>query len=317
MTLEEFIATPPESYGVDNVNLLYSSSISGSDNIPIPPFTIVGMTFPFVNGVTSALKEVKEFVFTFGGTPVNTFITGKQTRDSYMYITVEPVVVDTLPVGRTLATDLPLEEDTEFVFTPYVTVNFNNNDYNPLQNNSEGSKLNVVTQVIDRNSSQFTPTNISAIISGTAAAAEIQNCSYTKVGIIRGRYNGSKTTASPTATQQSYNKQDFTAKVLATSIDGDEPALAFKDFNGSIHVAGADATAIKALSEREVIKVFFNSEISGSHPTKTYPDFPYSSSILFTEEDKRYIKIVNSKVYSVDQDKVFTTTEFGIVSSIE
>ena len=24
MTLEEFIATPPESYGVDNVNLLYS-----------------------------------------------------------------------------------------------------------------------------------------------------------------------------------------------------------------------------------------------------------------------------------------------------
>jgi hypothetical protein len=317
MTLEEFIATPPESYGVDNVNLLYSSSLSGSENVPVPPYTIIGMTFPFTNGVTSALKEVNEFVFNFGGSTVNTIITGKQTRDSYMYITVDPVSVSNLPIGRTLATDLPLEEESEFVFTPYVTVNFNNNDYNPLQNNSEGSKLNVVAQVIDRDSSQITPTNISAIISGTAAAAEIQNCSYTKVGLIRGRYNGSKTTASPTATQQAYNKQDFTAKVVATAIVGDEPALAFKDFNGSIHAAGADATAIKALSEREVIKIFFNSEISGSHPNKTYPDFPYDGSILFTEEDKRYIKIVNSKVYSVDRDKVFTTTEFGIVSSIE
>jgi hypothetical protein len=317
MTLEEFIATPPESYGVDNVNLLYSSSLSGSENVPVPPYTIIGMTFPFTNGVTSALKEVNEFVFNFGGSTVNTIITGKQTRDSYMYITVDPVSVSNLPIGRTLATDLPLEEESEFVFTPYVTVNFNNNDYNPLQNNSEGSKLNVVAQVIDRDSSQITPTNISAIISGTAAAAEIQNCSYTKVGLIRGRYNGSKTTASPTATQQAYNKQDFTAKVVATAIVGDEPALAFKDFNGSLHAAGADATAIKALSEREVIKIFFNSEISGSHPNKTYPDFPYDGSILFTEEDKRYIKIVNSKVYSVDRDKVFTTTEFGIVSSIE
>ena len=317
MTLEEFIATPPESYGVDNVNLLYSSSLSGSENVPVPPYTIIGMTFPFTNGVTSALKEVNEFVFNFGGSTVNTIITGKQTRDSYMYITVDPVSVSNLPIGRTLSTDLPLEEESEFVFTPYVTVNFNNNDYNPLQNNSEGSKLNVVAQVIDRDSSQITPTNISAIISGTAAAAEIQNCSYTKVGLIRGRYNGSKTTASPTATQQAYNKQDFTAKVVATAIDGDEPALAFKDFNGSLHAAGADATAIKALSEREVIKIFFNSEISGSHPNKTYPDFPYDGSILFTEEDKRYIKIVNSKVYSVDRDKVFTTTEFGIVSSIE
>ena len=317
MTLEEFIATPPESYGVDNVNLLYSSSLSGSENVPVPPYTIIGMTFPFTNGVTSALKEVNEFVFNFGGSTVNTIITGKQTRDSYMYITVDPVSVSNLPIGRTLATDLPLEEESEFVFTPYVTVNFNNNDYNPLQNNSEGSKLNVVAQVIDRDSSQITPTNISAIISGTAAAAEIQNCSYTKVGLIRGRYNGSKTTASPTATQQAYNKQDFTAKVVATAIDGDEPALAFKDFNGSLHAAGADATAIKALSEREVIKIFFNSEISGSHPNKTYPDLPYDGSILFTEEDKRYIKIVNSKVYSVDRDKVFTTTEFGIVSSIE
>ena len=62
MTLEEFIATPPESYGVDNVNLLYSSSLSGSENVPVPPYTIIGMTFPFTNGVTSALKEVNEFI---------------------------------------------------------------------------------------------------------------------------------------------------------------------------------------------------------------------------------------------------------------
>ena len=55
MTLQEFIETRPQSYGRGNINLLYSSSVSGSDDVPIPPFHIQGL---FVKS-----KEVSPLVF--------------------------------------------------------------------------------------------------------------------------------------------------------------------------------------------------------------------------------------------------------------
>ena len=69
MTLQEFITTPPTNYGAGNVNLLVSSSISGSEDIPIPPYTIQGLTVPFNSknskNVLSALKEVEAIRFQY------------------------------------------------------------------------------------------------------------------------------------------------------------------------------------------------------------------------------------------------------------
>ena len=69
MTLEEFIETNPSSYGTGNMNLLYSSSVSGSNNIPIAPFHLQGLSIPFSSknsvNVTAALKEVQTFRFDY------------------------------------------------------------------------------------------------------------------------------------------------------------------------------------------------------------------------------------------------------------
>ena len=71
MNLEEFINTNPNFYGNGNANLFYSSSISGSDDIPVAPFVIQGLSIPNTdlnsNNLVSPLKEVTKFKFDFGG----------------------------------------------------------------------------------------------------------------------------------------------------------------------------------------------------------------------------------------------------------
>lgn len=320
MTLQEFIETRPQSYGRGNANLLYSSSVSGSEDTPIPPFTLQGLTVPFTSqegiNVAAAFKEVEEFKFEYPTGIITAKITGRQKRNEYFYFTFEEVVVDTLPTeidngGNTIY------QDSEFVFIPYTTLIFNNSDFNPLINNSEGSKLNSNTRKVDRFADAATPTNLQAIISESAAFAEIQNCSYTKIGIINGRYNGTKATPAGPITE--YNKSILTTRVVNNSIPGNNPAQSYKEFQGSLHTDDSTTATIKAInqSDREIKGVFFNSEISGSHPNKTFPNFPSSGSFLYTEEGNKLVRIVKSKVYSIDKGQVFTTNEFGGVVTIE
>ena len=82
MNLEEFINTNPNFYGDGNANLFYSSSISGSDNVPIAPFVIQGISIPNSdlnsNNLVSPLKEVTKFKFDFGGQRIEAIITGSK-----------------------------------------------------------------------------------------------------------------------------------------------------------------------------------------------------------------------------------------------
>ena len=101
MTLQEFIETRPQSYGTGNINLLYSSSVSGSNDIPIPPFHLQGLAVPFTSkegtSIGAALKEVEKFRFEFVTGQVTAMITERQQKNSYYYFTFEEVVVNTLP----------------------------------------------------------------------------------------------------------------------------------------------------------------------------------------------------------------------------
>lgn len=320
MTLQEFIETRPQSYGSGNANLLYSSSVSGSEDTPIAPFVLQGLTIPFTSqegtNVAAAFKEVEEFKFQYPTGTVTAKITGRQKRSEYFYFTFEEVTVNSLPTTIGGSGEY-LYPDSEFVFIPYTTLTFNNNDYNPLINNSEGSKVNSKTRKVDRFADAAVPTNIQAIISQSAAFAEIQNCSYTKIGLINGRYNGTKATPAGPITQ--YNKELFTSQVNSRAIPGNNPAQSYKEFQGSKHTNDATTATIKAInqSDRDIIGVFFNSVISGSHPNKTFPNFPSSGSFLYEENNNRLVRLVNSKVYSIDKGEVFTTNEFGGVITVE
>ena len=95
MTLEEFIATDPGTYGNSNINLFYSSSITGS-NTPIPPYTIKGMSVQFKTqdalDISSALKNVTTLKFSFGGEQVEAPISGKRKQTGYFYFSISPLI---------------------------------------------------------------------------------------------------------------------------------------------------------------------------------------------------------------------------------
>lgn len=313
MTELDFIETSPIDYGGgNNANLLISSSVTnpGVDNTPLPPFTLFGMTIPLQdeNGIniSSALKEVEEIRFTFTSGIIKSKILTRTRRGGYFYLRLEPVVFNTLPsVVDTLGVGTPAEQDifrfdsSEFIFEPYFQISFANNDFNPLMNTSNSSKPNAVRQVVDRTSDAANPSNLFAIIQGTAEAAQIQNCSYTKAGLINSKYNGTKLTSG--------------------SVQGNDPALTFKEFDGSLHLLDSDNTTVTNIDDnkRDVKTVYFNPILSGSHPNKVVQNFPELDSILYEETDNRFVRISNKKVFIAETGKILTMGEVGKVTLVE
>lgn len=303
MTELEFITTNPRSYGAGNANLLVSSSVSGSNDIPIPPYTIQGLTIPFSSlegvNVLSPLKEVEAIRFQFSPGDITAQVIGRQKKDGYFYLKTEPIVINEIPSAN-VANEYVFK-GAEFIFKPYFEINFFNNDYNPLQNNTNESKVNVVRQVVDRVSSQATPTNLNAILSQSAEPAQIQNCSYTKSSIILGRYEGTKETDN--------------------NIPGNLPAQGLVRFKSEIYPIDSDVTTIKQtqLSDREVVVSLFDSQISGSHPNKAYQSFPAIGNYVYSpgEIGNSFTKVANSKIYSIDKNRVYSTDEFGQVIQIQ
>ena len=322
MTLEEFIETNPSSYGTGNMNLLYSSSVSGSNNVPIAPFHLQGLSIPFNSknsvNVTAALKEVQTFRFDYPTGQLTATITGRQQRTNYYYFTFTEIVTNTLPGTLSFSGD-PIIEETPSVFVPYVTLNFNNSPYNPLGNNSEGSKTNPYIQKVDRLTSQFNPTNLDSIISGSGTNAELQQSAYTTTGIINGKYHGSKSAGITQVISREYNKQNLTATIAANQVSSDRPAVGLLTFEGSLHASDADTATVKDIlnADRTKVEILFESILTGSHPNKFYPNFPKVGNTAFGLEGNRTFKLTNNKIYSIDTDEVLTTNNLGVVTLVE
>ena len=326
MTLQEFIKANPTGWGTGNANLLVSSSVSGSyPNVEsFPPYTVKGISIPFTSKndkyIEPALKEVNEFRFKVqDGILVKSKVLGRQKRNGYYFFSLADFVINSLPTTLDFD-DNPEVENSEFVFVPYVSVSFINNDYNVLLSNSATSKLSDTHRIVDRmtalSGSADLPSNYTAIISQSAERAELQNCSYTKIGIVSSRYEGTRT--SKAGNFYEFNEDIFEEKVLTRGIPGNDPALALKEFKGSIHPNDSTDTTIKAiqLSDRTIETIFFDTILAGTHPNKTYTNFPVSSSFLQTEDGTRFVRSVNSKIYSVDKGEIYTTNELGGVIAV-
>ena len=302
-TIDEFKNLEPSAfsnYGGDrgNINLLISGSVSASINIP--PYILKGMSVPLKSiegtAIGNALKEVDKITFDYAGSTYTTTIINRTNRGSHFFITVQD-----LELSATASEDSagnPRELSSELVFTPFLTNNFFNSDDNPKQGNSDALKENSIALVVDRNSSQFTPTNLDAIINLTAQPANIQDCFYTKAGIINARYNGSVTDSG--------------------SIEGNDPALALRVFEASIHPSDADITTIKgiSLSDRNLVEVRFNTKRIATGSSFAFQQFPSGSNILFTEQGRSIVRLPNVKVYSIQKDEVYTSDENGIITSV-
>lgn len=319
MTELEFISTNPTNYGRGNANLLISSSVSGSEDVPLSPYTIQGMTIPFSSkdgtSVFSTLKESDKVKFEFEGSLVTVEVISRQKKDGYFFYRLKPTVVTQLP-PLNIEGDFEFT-DSEFIFLPFFETDFFNNDFNPLTNTTNESKPNSIVQVVDRLSSQILPTNLTAILSSSAEPAQIQDCSYTKAGLLNSRYNGTKTTSAGSIPRE-YNKFKLSEKIKSGSIPGNSPAISLVKFKASLHPLDSDVETVKAiqLSDRKIVDVFFDSVLSGSHPTKVFQSFPFSSSFVFQEDNGSLVKIANQKIYSTDKNEVYTSNEFGGITLV-
>ena len=166
-------------------------------------------------------------------------------------------------------------------------------------NSTNANKVNAVRQIVDRTSDASNPTNLQAILTSTAEPAQIQNCAYTKAGTIHARYEGSKLTSG--------------------SVEGNDPALSFREFDGSIHLSDSDNVTIIGIDDnkREIKTIYFNPILTGSHPNKHVQNFPELKSILYEEEDNRFVRISNKKVFIVEKGTVLTMGETGKVTLVQ
>jgi len=307
MIEQDFIGLNPQSFfGAGNVNLLYSSSVvdPGVDDTPVAPFHIQAITVPFNSknnvDVEATLKEATSIKIELPEGVRTANITARLKRTGYFFLRIEELITNSLPSTSTTISGETVYTytDSTFIYNPFITEAFTNNEFNPLINNTNISKTNAVAQVVDRSTDQAIPTNLAAIIAQGATPAQIQNCSYTKAGIINSKYNGTKLTSG--------------------SIPGDDPGLLLRSFKGSIHPDGASDTTIKGiqLSDRTVVDVYFTPILSGSHPTKKLSDFPLATSYIYIEEDSRLTRRASSKIFSTDKGLVYTTDELGEVITI-
>jgi hypothetical protein len=304
MTELEFIESNPSRYGAGNANILISSSLvdPGVDNTPVAPFRIDGVTVPFTDANGKSLEpsliEATSIKFNFAlEGQVTLPILAKRRKNRYYYLKTQQIVVNSLPATFDINGNY-VEEDSNFIFVPFISDNFQNSDYNPRQGESQISKANSVRQVVDRSENQSTPTNFEALISQTATPAQLQDCSYTKAGIINGRYVGTS--------------------LNSGSIEGDDPAITLREFEGSIHSKLSDDTTITNLedSSRKIVDIYFTPSISGSGASTTLTTFPEVDNFIYTDEGNRFIKVTDSKVYSVDKGNIVITNEFGKVTNI-
>lgn len=346
MTELEFRNTNPTSYGEGNVNLLYSSSIStGSYELPanhygesgsiaydredpagvnglktyykneafFPPYRVLGLTIPYNSANDVALEQtlaqITKVKLTVGGTPTTVKVTQIAKNAGYYFIRTQPKDIFSFPT-EVDNSGTPYDLTVEFIFDPYLADKFSNSDFNALIGNaSDNVQIDIALQV-DRSTDQLTPSNLDAIISKTATKAQLQYSNYTLKGWTNARYEGTK--------------------INSGSIEGDDPAMAFKSFKASLHPLDADvATILTAAADGDTNTkaLYFNVD---RKPTDYYQpgdkfitasSFPVPASsefignLVYEQQGSRFVRIVDAKIHASDKGSVFTTNEFGRVVS--
>lgn len=354
MTEFEFSEINPASTGNDitssytNINLLISCSmfpgvpISGSDYYieSGSEIYLVGVTIPTrwsgsAEGVNLAptLAEVDTLRIPFpsaGSDYISVPIIDRQHKVGYYYLRTEKTLIRATGSSDLPSTTFPtagpgssisyyyIINGAEIIFTPFLPEQFSSYNYNPLINNSEQSRRSVVRQVVGRSEKQTEPTNIEAIRTQTAEAAQIQDSNYSKVGTIRGRYAGSVVTDG--------------------GVKGNDPGISVRAFTGSVHPSGSNIAAIKADTNLTFKSIYFNINkiplhkyMTGNYLPNIDTSFPSpsgsliltgsnyitSGSLLYEERGNNLARIVNSKVFARDRNIFFVTNEFGYVISEE
>lgn len=247
-TLEQFKFIEPGDGGFE---LYTSASIAQAVNIST--LTDTGLN------IAASLEELTKVKVNFPSTSYTFNVLNKQSiigNTAYYNVRLEDKLIS-IPIlsgseNTGVSVELfPAPEDTLFL----------KSDYQAIQNNSEGDRSTSFIYDIDRRSDQIVPTNLSAILTGSAIPASFQELNHTSIGLRNSRYDGTKT-----------NKFQY----------GTSPSLALQTFEGVVYGADVDNNRICSQSNANLnIETFgffvekYGQDVSGNElnipPTQDYP----------------------------------------------
>lgn len=198
MTQAEFIAYVQIPVNVPNVNIWYTETA---------PYIISGITIPTLDAnlqnITAFLDQVQELTvpIEIAGSQIDITLT-IDTREVYYtpngnfyFFIVDPYVVGSITEPSFNGTSATV------AFTPAIDANvFNESPYNVLQGAANNTRKSDYIMFSDRYKvgtvglpGYTGPTNIDAILSGSAQKADVQDSLYSDTGWVNGRYQGTKT----------------------------------------------------------------------------------------------------------------------------
>jgi len=195
MTLTEFITYAQIPQNVHNTNVWYSTT---------SPYTILGITIPTTTftgqDITSYLNQVEQISLPgqISGTDVeltlnvNTRQIYYTSNGNFYFYTVTPNLTGNLTA---------LTGSGQVILSPAIDSNvFNESPYNVLHGSIEQTRKSEHIMFSDRYTvgtlalPNYTgPTNIDALLSGSASKADVQDSLYSNTGWINARYTGTKT----------------------------------------------------------------------------------------------------------------------------
>ena len=210
-----------------------------------------------------------------------------------------------------------------FVFNAYVDDTFDQASENPLQNNA--STLRRSQHLMESRRETLKPTvvggsyppNLPAIRLNTARPAAVPDSNFTSIGFRRGRYDGTKLTASYVSTSQ------------PGFADGEVPILNLIEFLATTHSFSssiADITAQPVDDRGDVQRLYFNPRTENINNAVTSSiilegvDVPVMYDTVYTDVGNKVAKVTNKLiVFTAEADsgaKGVRTTNEGYVIRI-
>lgn len=212
------------------------------------------------------------------------FVTNTIPYGDYYYFEVVPTVLS--PTGPSIGIGC-----TPVIFNPFAQgQSFTYNDYNALLGNSEESRRADLIYEVDYTSAvsgSIVPSNLIAILSGSAVRAEVQQSNYESFGFTSGRYTGAKTSIT-----------DY----------GVSSAIAGTPFEAALYLSSSAANLIcsQSLTDRKVAEYIFTGN----------EEFPIIGSRLFSFEGNKIIPVRNRKVWVRSTEEVLLSDNDGFVTEI-
>ena len=228
-----------------------------------------------------SLSELQ--TISISGTKID--IATRTPKSGYYHYTTVPVYLNPL------ATGFLVNQCTSVVLIPFKEgADFTYNEYNALLGNTEEIRRYTPVFEVDyksSNSGSFRPSNLAAILSGSAEIAQVQESNYSSIGIRNSRYDGAKTTAA-----------DY----------GVSPATTGTPFDGAVYLTSSLNNYIcsQSLSDRNIELLVFTGNDSS----------PVVNSTVFEFNGNQIVPLRNSKVWVRDTSEIILTNNDGIVSSI-